>query len=132
VIHAPKPKRAKVLIHRLKPHSLERTTTIPNTKGIEIAEQAEASAGPAEELGTRSSQGEEQLKLSSPQTITGLSKLTTAATMNPKKMRMASILDDVLISTNMPTLASTEASREVTAARASPTHTEVEALGANP
>jgi hypothetical protein len=35
---APKPKRANVLTHRLKPHSLERTTTIPDTKRIEIAE----------------------------------------------------------------------------------------------
>ena len=67
---APKPKRAKVLTHRLKPHSLERTTTILDTKRIEIAEQVEAvplasetipvvtveaSAGPVEESKTKSS-----------------------------------------------------------------------------
>jgi hypothetical protein len=58
------------LAHRLKPHSLERTATILDTKRIEIVEQTEvipsvsetipavtveASVGPAEESETKSS-----------------------------------------------------------------------------
>jgi hypothetical protein len=141
---APKLKRAKVLTHRLKPHSLERTATILDTKRIEIAEQTkaipsaletipavtvEASVGPAKESETKSSQAEEHLKLLSLPTTTGLPKLTTAATMTPKKRRMASVLDAVLKSTKIPTPASTEAPkdkaedlREVSTASASPTH----------
>jgi hypothetical protein len=38
----PKPKKVNVLTHRTRPHSIKRTTAIPNTKRIEIAEQAEA------------------------------------------------------------------------------------------
>jgi hypothetical protein len=77
--------------------------------------------------------------LLSPPTTTGLLKLTTAATMTPKKRRMASVLDAVLKSTKIPTPASTEAPedkakdlREVPIASASPTHIEAETLGAKP
>jgi hypothetical protein len=77
--------------------------------------------------------------LLSPPTTTGLLKLTTAATMTPKKRRMASVLDAVLKSTKIPTPASTEAPedkakdlREVPTASASPTHIEAETLGAKP
>jgi hypothetical protein len=68
-----------------------------------------------------------------------LPKLTTAATMTPKKRRMASVLDAILKSTKIPTPASTEAPkdkaedvREVSTASASPTHTEAQTLGAKP
>jgi hypothetical protein len=151
---APKLKRAKVLTHRPKPHSLERTTTILDTKRIEIAEQVEAvplasktipvvtveaSAGPVEESKTKSSQTEEQLKVLSPPTTTGLPKQTTAATTTPKKRRMASVLDVVLKSTKIPTPASIEAPeektedlKEVSTASVSPTHIEVETSRAKP
>jgi hypothetical protein len=39
---APKPKRAKVLTRRLKPHSLERTVAVLDAEKMEIAEHAEA------------------------------------------------------------------------------------------
>jgi hypothetical protein len=151
---APKPKRAKVLTHRLKPHSLERIATIPDTKRIEIAEQAkatplalktipamtvEASAGPAEESETKSTKAEEHSKLLSPPTTTRLPKLTTTAITTPKKRRMASVLDVVLKSTKILTPASTEAPedkakdlREVSIASAFSAHIEAETSGAKP
>jgi hypothetical protein len=114
---APKPKKVKVLTHRPMPHSIKRTAVIPNTKRIEIPEQAEviplaseaiptvtveASAGPVEEFEIKSSKAEEHSKLLSPPTTTGLPKLSTTVTMTPKKRRMASVLDVVLKSTNIP------------------------------
>jgi hypothetical protein len=73
------------------------------------------------------------LKLLSPPTTTGLPKLTTAATMTPKKTRMASVLDVVLISTKISTPTSTEAPedkyedlRKVPTASSSSTHIEAE------
>jgi hypothetical protein len=151
---APKPKRAKVLTHRLKPHSLERTAAILDTKRIEITEHAkviplaletipavtvEASAGPVEESEIKSSKAEEHSKLLSPPTTTGLPKLITTATMTPKKRRMASVLDTVLKSTKIPTPASTEAPedkaedlREVPTTSASPTHIEAKTSGVKP
>jgi hypothetical protein len=114
---APKPKKVKVLTHRPMPHSIKRTAVIPNTKRIEIPEQAEviplaseaiptvtveASAGPVEESEIKSSKAEEHSKLLSPPTTTGLPKLSTTVTMTPKKRRMASVLDVVLKSTNIP------------------------------
>jgi hypothetical protein len=99
----------------------------------------EASAGLAEELETKSSHAEEHLKLLSPPTTMGLPKLTTAATMTPKKRRMASVLDAILKSTKITTPASTKAPedkaedlREVPTASASPTHIEAKTLGAKP
>ena len=44
----------------------------------------------------------------------GLPKLTTAATMTPRKRRMASVLDVVLKSTKMPTPIATEAFEDKT------------------
>jgi hypothetical protein len=148
---APTPKKVKVLTHRSRPHSIKRIAAIPDTKRIEIAEQAEAiplasetipavmvevSAGPVEESEIKSSKAEEHSKLLSPPTITSLPRLTTVVTMTPKKRRMASVLDAVLKSTNIPTHASIEApkdnieeSREVPTASASPTYTEAKALG---
>jgi hypothetical protein len=140
----PKSKKVKVLTHRPRPHSIKRTTAIPDTKRIEIVEQTEAlpmasetipaatveaSAGPVEESEIKSSKVEEHSKLLSPPTTTELPKLTTAATttMTPKKRRMASVLK----STKMPSPATTEASddkiedvREVAVASASSIHVE--------
>jgi hypothetical protein len=69
----------------------------------------------------------------------GLAKLTIAATMTAKKRRMASVLDVVLKSTKIPTPASTKAPkdktedlREVSTARASPTHVEAKTSGPKP
>jgi hypothetical protein len=104
---APKPKRAKVLTRRTKPHSLERTVAVLGTKKMEIAELAEAiplasesipvvtvkaSGGPVEETKAKSSKAEEHPKLLSPLTMIGLPKLTTAATMTPRKRRMSVFL----------------------------------------
>jgi hypothetical protein len=151
---SPKPKKVKVLTHRPRPRSLKRTTTISDTKRIEITEQTEAiplasesiptatveaSASPVEDLETKSSTAEEHPKLLSPPTTTELPKLTTAATttMTPKRWRMASVLDDVLKSTKMSTPSTTEASddkiedvREVAAASASSIHVEAGPLRA--
>jgi hypothetical protein len=151
---APKPKRTKVLTHRPKPHSLERTATVLGTEKMEIAEHAEAillasktipvvtveaSVDPVEGTKTKSLKAEECLKLLSPPTMTGLLKLTTVAPMTPRKRRMASILDVVLKSTKMPTHVSTEALeekieglREVVAASASPIHVEAGPSGTKP
>jgi hypothetical protein len=130
----PKLKRAKVLTRRPKPHPLERKAVVLDTEKLEITEHdkaiplapetilaaiVKASIGPAEE----------HPKLLSPPTATELPKLTTAATtaMTHNKRRMASVLDAILKSTNIPTHASTEApkdnveeSREVSIASASP------------
>jgi hypothetical protein len=149
-----KPKKAKVLTRRPRPHSLERTIAVLGTEKIAIAEQAEAiplasetilavtveaSVDPVEETETKSSTIEEHPKLLSPPTMTGLPKLTTIATTTPRKRRMASVLDAVLKSTKMPTPISTEAPedktkdlREVAAASASPIHVEVGPSGTKP
>jgi hypothetical protein len=99
----------------------------------------EASAGPVEESEIKSSKGEEHSELMRPPTTTGLPKLTTVATMTPKKRRMSSVLDAVLKSIKILTPASTKApknniedSREVPTASASPTYTEAETSGATP
>jgi hypothetical protein len=150
----PKPKRAKVLTHRPKPHSLERTDAVLDTEKMEIAERVEAiplapetipaatvkaSVGLVEETGTKGSKAEEHLKLLSPPTTMGLPKLTTITTTTPRKRRMASVLDAVLKSTKMPTPVSTEAPedkseylREVTVASASPIHVEAGPSGTKP
>jgi hypothetical protein len=147
----PKPKKVKVLTHRPRSHSIKKTAAIPDTKRIEIAEQAkaiplasetipavtvEASAGPIEEFEIKNSKAEEHSKLLSAPTTTGLPRLTTAVTITPKKRSMASVLDAVLKSTNILTPPSIEApkdnveeSREVHTASASPTYTEAEASG---
>jgi hypothetical protein len=149
---APKPKRAKVLTHRPKPHSLERTTAIPaipDTKRIEIVEQAEAILLASETIpgvtakasasAVEESKAEEHSKLLSLPTTTGLPKLTTAAKMTLKKRRTTSVLDVVLKSTKMPTHASTETPNckakdltEVFTASVCPTYIEVETSGAKP
>jgi hypothetical protein len=99
----------------------------------------EASSGPTEELETKSSTAEEYPKLLSPPTMTGLPKLTTAATMTPRKRRMASVLDAVLKSTKMSAPVTTEASddkiedvMEMVAASASSIHVEAGPFGATP
>jgi hypothetical protein len=151
---APKPKRAKVLTHRPKPHSLERIAAMLDTEKMEIAEHTEAtplapktipvvtveaSVGSVEETRTKISEAKEHPKLLSPPTTTGLPKLTTATTMTPRKWRMPSVLDVVLKSTKMPTPVSTEALedkfedlREVAAASASHIHVEAGHLGSKP
>ena len=99
----------------------------------------EACFGPVEESKIKSSKAKEHSKLLSPPTTTGLLKLTTVVSLTPKKRRMASVLDAVLKSTNIPTPASTETpkdnveeSRKVPIASASPSHAEAETLGAKP
>jgi hypothetical protein len=96
----PKPKNVKILTRRPRPHSLERTVVVLGTEKIEIAEQVEAtplasetildvtveaSVDPIEETKTKSSTTEEHPNLQSPPTMTGLPKLTTAATTTPRK-----------------------------------------------
>jgi hypothetical protein len=125
-----------------------------NTERMEIVEHAEAiplasktipivaveaSVDPVVETEAKSSKAEEHPKLLSPPTMTGLSKLTTATTMTPRKRRMTSVLDAILKSTKMLTPVTTEASddkienvREVVAASASPIHVEAGPLGAKP
>jgi hypothetical protein len=151
---APKPKRPKVLTHRLKPRSLEWTTAVLDTEKMEIAEHAkaillaleiilvvtvEASVSLVEQPKTKSSMAEEHLKLLSPPTVMGLLKLLTTATMTPRKRRMSSVLDAVLKSTKMPTPATTEVSddkiedvREVATASAFSIHVEAGPSGAKP
>jgi hypothetical protein len=99
----------------------------------------EANVDPKEKTESKSSTAEAHPKLLSPPTTMGLPKLTTAATMTPKKRRMASVLDSVFRSSKIPTPASTEApkdnvedSREVPTTSASPTDTEAETSGAKP
>jgi hypothetical protein len=116
------------------------------TEKIDIVEQAEAillasetipavtveaSVEPVEETEAKCSKVEQHPKLLSPPTTTRLLKLTTAATMTPRKTRMASVLDSILKSTKMPTPVSNEAPedkiedlREVATASASPIHVE--------
>jgi hypothetical protein len=143
-----KPKRAKVLTCRLKLHSLEKTAATPAAVKIEIVEYAkatplaleiipvvtvEATVAPVEKTEARSSKTEKYPKLWSPPTPTGLSKLTTAAAITPRKgRRMASVLDAVLKSSKVLTPISTKASKDnieklvVAAASASPTYAEAE------
>jgi hypothetical protein len=122
---APSAKRAKVLTRRPKPHSLEMTAAVLDTEKMEITEHAEtiplasdtipavtvkASVGPVEKAEAKSSKVEEQPKLLSPPTTMGLPKLITATIVTPRKRRMASVLDAILKSSKVPTLASTKAS----------------------
>jgi hypothetical protein len=141
-----KPKRAKVLTRRPKPHPLERTVAVLDIEKMEITEHAEAiplapETIPAAKVEASIGPAEEHPKLLSPPTVTELSKLTSAATitMTTKKRRMASVLDAVLKSTKMPTPATTEDYddkiedvREVAAASSSSIHIEEGPLGAMP
>jgi hypothetical protein len=151
---ASKPKRAKVLTLRPKLHSLEKTAAALAAEKIEIVEHAEAtplaseiihvvtveaSLGPVEETEAKSSKTEEHQKLLSPQTTTGLPKLTIAAIITPSKgRRMVSVLDAVLKSSKVPTPVSTKASEEnieklaIASASASPTCAEDGPLGSKP
>jgi hypothetical protein len=123
-----KPKRAKVLICRLKLHSLENTAAAPVTKKIEIIEYVEttplaseiipvvtveATVAPLEKTEAKSSKTEEYPKLESPPSMMGLSKLASApAATSRKGRRMASVLDAVLKSLKVPTPASTKTSED--------------------
>jgi hypothetical protein len=96
----------------------------------------EASVDPVKEPGPKKI-AEEQLKLLSPPTVTGLPKLSTTTTMTLRKRRMASVLDAVLESVKTPTPASAEASgekiedaRELVTASASSVHVETGPSGA--
>jgi hypothetical protein len=119
-----KPKRAKVLTRRPKLHSLEKTVVVPTIKKVKFIESVEAvplametvsampveaSVDPVEELKTKKI-AEEQPKLLNPPIATGLLKLSFTATMTPRKKRMASVLDAILQSTKLPTIATTEVS----------------------
>jgi hypothetical protein len=104
----PKPKRAKVLTRRPKPHSLEKTNVVLATEKKDIVEcaegtllaseiipamTAEATVAPVKETEVKSSKTEDHSKLQSPPTTTGLPKLTTAAVITLRKgRRLASIL----------------------------------------
>jgi hypothetical protein len=148
---APKPKRAKVPSHRPKLHSLEKTVVAPTTEKVKFVESAkviplametvpaapvEVSVDLVKESGPKKTT-EEQPKLLSPPTVTGLPKLSTTATTTPRKRRMASVLDAILQSTKLPAPATAEVSddkiedaREVAAASASPIHVEAGPSGA--
>jgi hypothetical protein len=141
---APKPKRAKILTCRPKLHSLEKAEVkfIESVEAIPLAIETvpamlvEASVDPVKELGPKKTT-EEQSKLSSPPTVAGLPKLSTTATMTPRKRRMASVLDAILESVKTPTPASAEASgekiedaREVVTSSASYIHVEAGPSGA--
>jgi hypothetical protein len=129
-----------------KQHPLERTAAVLDTEKMEIMEHVEAiplalEMIPAATVEASIGSVEEHPKLLSPPTATELSKLTTVVntTTARKKRRMASVLDAVLKSTNIPTPASTETpkdnveeSRKVPIASASPSHAEAETLGAKP
>jgi hypothetical protein len=112
----PKLKQAKVLTHGMKPCPLERTAAVLDTKKLEITEHVEAIPLAPKTILVATVEAsiglaEEHPKLLSPPTATELPKLTTAATtaMTAKKRRMASVLDAVLKSANIPTHASTKA-----------------------
>jgi hypothetical protein len=150
---AQKPKRAKVLTRRPKLHSLEKTTEVPTIEKVKFIESAEAiplatetvpamlveaSVDPVKELGPKRT-AEEQPKLLSPPTVTGLPKLSTTATTTLRRRRMASVLDVVLESVKMPTPTSIEAScekiedaRELVTASASSVLIEAGPLGVVP
>jgi hypothetical protein len=125
---ASKPRRTKVLTHRSKLHFLERVVALPSTEKMEVveyaeatpsaleiipAEAAEAATAQLEKSELESSRVEEQPKLQSPATMTGLSKVVTASTATPRKgRRMASILDTVLKSSKVSAPISTKVSEE--------------------
>jgi hypothetical protein len=150
----PKSKKVKVLTHRSKLRSLEKTVAAPAFEKMEIeyaeatpstskiipVATAEATIGPTKEIEAKNSKTEERSKLQSPPTTTGLTKLVIALVATPRKgRRMARVLDDVLKSLKMPTHVSTEAPeykiedlREVTAASASPIYVETRPSGTKP
>jgi hypothetical protein len=127
-------KRAKVLTRRPKLHSLENIVEVPTIEEVKFIESAEAAP-----LATETKKTTEQPKLLSPPAVTELLKLSTTATTNPRKRRMASVLNAVLESMKTPTSASArlsgekiEDAREVVTASASFTLVEAEPLGATP
>jgi hypothetical protein len=114
---ASKPKRAKVLTHRPKPIGMaevpkliESAEAAPLATESTLAMSIEASVDPVKE--PESEKTTEQPKVLSPSAMTGLPKLSTTTTANPRKRRMASVLDVVLESMKAPTPASAEASNE--------------------
>jgi hypothetical protein len=119
---------------------IEYVEAAPSASEIIPAAPAEATVGPVEEIEAKSSKTEEHPKLQSPPTMMRLSKLAIAPIATPRKgRRMASILEDFLKSTKMPTPVSTEASenkieelREVAAASASPICIEAGPSGSKP
>jgi hypothetical protein len=92
----------------------------------------ETTIAPVEETEAKSSKTYEHLKLQSPPTMTGLSKLASALAATPRNgRRMANVLDAVLKSSKVPSPVSTKASKdkveelgEVAAVSASPTCVE--------
>jgi hypothetical protein len=144
---ASKLKRAKVLTHRPKLHSLEKTDAVPAVEkigSVEYAEAtplaskiipavtAEATVAPTEKAEAKGSKTEEYPKLQSPPSMMGLSKLASAPATTPRKeRRMTSVLDTVLKSSKVPTPASAKTSEDkieelggVIAASASPGNAE--------
>jgi hypothetical protein len=125
---AAKPKRAKVLTHRSKLHSLDKIVAVPATEKMEVIEYAEATLSaleitPAmtveatitqvEEAKLKGSKTEQQPKLQSPPTMTGLSKLAAALASTPRKRwRIASVLDVVLKSLKVSTPTFNKASED--------------------
>jgi hypothetical protein len=111
------------------PKLIERIEAAPLAIETAPVMPIEASADPVKEPG--SEKATEQPKV----LVTTLPKLLTTATTTPRKRRMASVLDAVLESVKMPTLASTEASggktedaREVVTIRFSFVHAEARPL----
>jgi hypothetical protein len=101
---------------------------------------AKATLARVAETEPESSKTEQQLKLQSPPTMTGLSKLASAPAATPKKgRRMASNLDAILKSSKVPIIAPTKAYEdkieelgESAAASASPTYAKARPSGINP
>jgi hypothetical protein len=115
--NAPKPKRVKILTRRPKPIGtaevpklIESVEAAPLATETALAMSIEASADPVKDQ--ESEKTTEQPKVLSPPAVTGLSKLSTTTTATPRKRRMASILDVVLESMKVPTLASAKTSGE--------------------
>jgi hypothetical protein len=115
------------------PKLIERAETTPLATETDPVMLIEASADPVKE--PESEKAIEQSKV----LVTAMPKLSATATTTPRKRRMASVLDVVLESVKMPTLASTEASggkiedaRKVVTASASSVHAEAGSSEAAP
>jgi hypothetical protein len=113
----PKPKRVKVLTCRPKligmadvPKLIESAEAAPLATETAPTMPIEGTAGPVKE--PELEKASEQLKVLSPQAVTGMSKPSSTTTATPSKRRMASVLDVVLESVKAPVSASAEASGE--------------------
>ena len=92
---------------------IEYVEAAPSASEIILVPTAEATVGLVKEIEANNTKTDERLKLQSPPTMTGLSKLASAPASTPRKgRRMASVLDVFLKSSKVPTPASTKASKD--------------------